>query len=372
MLHIAICDDEKDFVIYLTQLINQYAAETGEEIKVSAFYDGIELTTHYDTTIDLIFLDIQMKLLDGLRAAKRIRQMDERVGIIFLTTLAQCALEGYKYQAANYIVKPMKYARLKAEIEQWRRRSRKLDSPAIVVANDSGKYKIFLNTLHYVETFNRNLLLHTEQEKIICYRSMKDLEQELAPHGFVRCHTSYIVNLYYVKGVNKLEITLVTGETIPVSQPKRRQFMEQLAEYWGGLFMMRLMHFMEICSDLLAYGYVFVFLCMICAFLPMRRNWFLRIVGIGALDILATSFIYSNDPYGLLGAMGGFFLYIAVFHVGKMIEKVTAVLVFCPAMIAVNYLMEETGRKIFFALTNAPASPTEDGWTCEQHLAVCA
>ena len=218
MLHIAICDDEKDFVIYLTQLINQYAAETGEEIKVSAFYDGIELTTHYDTTIDLIFLDIQMKLLDGLRAAKRIRQMDERVGIIFLTTLAQCALEGYKYQAA---------------IEQWRRRSRKLDSPAIVVANDSGKYKIFLNTLHYVETFNRNLLLHTEQEKIICYRSMKDLEQELAPHGFVRCHTSYIVNLYYVKGVNKLEITLVTGETIPVSQPKRRQFMEQLAEYWG-------------------------------------------------------------------------------------------------------------------------------------------
>ncbi len=133
--------------------------------------------------------------------------------------------------------------------------------------------------------------------------------------------------------------------------------------------MMRLMHFMEICSDLLAYGYVFVFLCMICAFLPMRRNWFLRIVGIGALDILATSFIYSNDPYGLLGAMGGFFLYIAVFHVGKMIEKVTAVLVFCPAMTAVNYLMEETGRKIFFALTNAPASPTEDGWTCEQHLA---
>lgn len=235
MLHIAICDDEKDFVTYLTELVNRYAAETGEEIKVSAFYDGMELTTHYDTTIDLIFLDIQMKMVNGLRTAERIRQMDEKVGIIFLTTLTQCALEGYKYQAANYIIKPMKYARMKAEIEQWRRRSRKLDSPAIVVANDSGKYKIFLNTLQYVETFNRNLLLHTEQENIICYRSMKELEQELAPHGFVRCHTSYIVNLFFVKGVKKLEITLVTGETIPISQPKRRQFMEQLAEYWGDL-----------------------------------------------------------------------------------------------------------------------------------------
>ncbi len=130
-----------------------------------------------------------------------------------------------------------------------------------------------------------------------------------------------------------------------------------------------MIRFMEICSDLLAYGYVFVFLCMICSFLPMRRNWFLRIAGIGAIDILATSIIYSNDPYGLLGAMGGFFLYFFVFHVGKMIEKVTAVLIFCPAMIAVNYLMEETGKKIFFALTNAPRSPAEDGWTYEYYLA---
>ena len=233
MLHIAICDDEKDFVTHLTKLLKQYACETDEEIKVSAFYDGMELIDGYDTTIDLIFLDIQMKLVDGLRTAERIRQMDEKVGIIFLTTLTQCALEGYKYQAANYIIKPMKYVRLKAELEQWRKRSQRHDRPVIVVANDFGKYKIFLNTLQYVETFNRNLLLHTEQENIICYRSMKELEQELVAHGFVRCHTSYIVNLFFVKGVNKLEITLVTGETIPISQPRRKQFMEQLAEYWG-------------------------------------------------------------------------------------------------------------------------------------------
>lgn len=233
MVHIAICDDEKEFVSYLNGLIGRYAEESGEEIKVSVYYDGLELTERYDGTIDLIFLDIQMGAVDGLRAAKRIRQIDDRVGIIFLTTLVQYGLEGYKYQAANYIVKPIKYARLKAELNQWLKRHRRDASPAILVANDTGKYKVFLKSLRYVETFNRNLLLHTEQEDIISYKSMKEQERELKDKGFVRCHTSFLVNLYYVKGVKKLEIELVTGEKIPVSQPKRKGFMEKLAEYWG-------------------------------------------------------------------------------------------------------------------------------------------
>lgn len=235
MLHIAICDDEKEFAAHLKELIRRYAEETGEEIKVTLFYDGMELTERYDPTIDLIFLDIQMKLLDGLHTAERIRQMDERVGIIFLTTLIQYGLEGYKYQAANYIIKPLKYVRLKAELGQWIKKRRKEDTPSIVVSNDTGKYKIFLNSLRFVETFNRNLLLHTEQENIICYKSMKELEGILKGQGFFRCHSSYIVNLYYVKGVKKLEIELITGEKIPVSQPKRKEFMEQLAGYWGEL-----------------------------------------------------------------------------------------------------------------------------------------
>lgn len=233
MVHIAICDDEQNFVTHLTEQLNQYAAETGEEIKVTVYYDGMDLIEKYDTTIDLIFLDIQMKLVNGLRAAEQIRRMDERVGIIFLTTLSQYGLEGYKYRAVNYIIKPMKYVRLKAELDKFLSRYRQEDNPSYVVVNDTGKYKIMLKTLRYAETFNRNLLLHAEQENIICYKSMKELEQDLRDKGFVRCHTSYLVNLFYVKGVKKLEIELITGELIPISQPKRKEFIEQLTEYWG-------------------------------------------------------------------------------------------------------------------------------------------
>lgn len=233
MIHIAICDDEKGFVQHLTGLIEHYSEETGTQIKITPFYDGMNLIENYDPSIDLIFLDIQMRLLDGLHTAERLRQKDENVGLIFLTTLTQYGLEGYKYQATNYIIKPLKYARLKAELDRFLARRKRDDSPSLVIANDSGKYKVPLKSIRFVETFNLNLMFHTEQENIISYKSMKEMERELSGKGFVRCHTSYLVNLFYIKGVKKLDIELITGDHIPVSQPKRKEFMEKLTDYWG-------------------------------------------------------------------------------------------------------------------------------------------
>lgn len=235
MLHIAICDDEQHFADQLQQMLEKYAQDTKESIKITIYNDGSELVAGYETSIDLIFLDIKMDKMNGFKAAEIIRQRDAEVAIIFLTTLAQYGLEGYKYQATNYIIKPMKYARLKSEMDNWLEKNRKNDVSSIVIANNTGKYKVLLKSLRYVETFSRNLLFHTEDEKIICCKSMKEIEQELCGAGFVRCHTSYIVNLFYIKGVKKLEIELLTGERLPISQPKRKAFMEKITEYWGDM-----------------------------------------------------------------------------------------------------------------------------------------
>lgn len=235
MIHMAICDDEKDFVRYLTSLINKYAVETGEEIKVTAYYDGMDLIEKYDTTIDLIFLDIQMRLVDGLRAAERIRQIDEKVSIIFLTSLVQYGIEGYKYKADDYIIKPIRYVRLKDELTQWIARHKADEAPFIVVANDNGRYKIMLKDLRYIETSRRKLLFHTGRETIPCYKTMREMEKKLCSQDFVRCHSGYLVNMYYIKRIEKLDIILTTGEHIPISQPRRREFMEHITDYWGDI-----------------------------------------------------------------------------------------------------------------------------------------
>ena len=113
-------------------------------------------------------------------------------------------------------------------IEKYRHKN-----PYIVVQNDKGSFKVAVNKLHYVETYKRNLLLHTYAGDVICYKNMKEMEKELSPYGFFRCHVGFLVNLAFVKNVEKLDVELTSGETVYVSKPKRKAFMEALAGYWG-------------------------------------------------------------------------------------------------------------------------------------------
>lgn len=233
MIHIAICDDEPTFVNHFRQLLDRYSAENGEPLKLTAYDDGLALIEQYDPTLDLIFLDIRMPLVDGLTAAEQVRRCDVEVGLIFLTTFAEYALEGYQYQATNYIVKPLGYARLKSELDRFVRQRRREEAPALVIANDDGRFKVPLRSIRYIETYRRNLLVHAEQGDIVSYKSMKEMEERLAENDFVRCHTSFLVNLFYVKDVQKLELELLDGEHVPISQPKRKSVMARLADYWG-------------------------------------------------------------------------------------------------------------------------------------------
>ena len=233
MYNIGICDDEQDFARDLEEMIQQYARESGTEIRTTLFRDGSELTRSDSLALDLIFLDIQMDVMNGLEAAKRIRARDDKVSIIFLTSLTRYALAGYEYQAANYIIKPIKYARLKRELDRWLESCRREEKKYILINNEDGCHRVDLHTLYYLETYNRNVKLHTESGEIISYKKMKEWEAELKEAHFIRCHAGYLVNLFFVKRVGKLEITLTDGEIIPISQPKRKAVMEELADYWG-------------------------------------------------------------------------------------------------------------------------------------------
>lgn len=236
MFHIVICDDEKEFITDLQNLLYKYEKESGNEFCISEFRDGSELLQNYQSDFDLIFMDIQMEKLDGLKTAEKIRQMDDAVGLFFLTSLPQYVWKGYEYGAANYLLKPLKYGRLKMELDRFFSRYQGKDEPYLSFSNDTGKYKVLYKNLRYAETCKRNVLLHFEGQEQVIYKSMKEISLSLeSQRKFTKCHASFLVNLAYVKSVENLEAVLTTGERIPISQPKRKEFMERLAEYWGDM-----------------------------------------------------------------------------------------------------------------------------------------
>lgn len=232
MIAIAVCDDSEVVVSSLSGLIEHYAKETNQDIKIYKYGSGLQLLDKYTGNYDILFLDIKMPHMDGLETAKSIRKRDGSVSIIFLTSMVQYALEGYKVEALNYIVKPISYKRLKIELDAWFQK-RVQEKPSLLIKNNEGSFRIPLQEMIYIETSNRNVLIHTKDKNLICYKKLKDLEIELGCHGFSRSHSAYIVNLAYIESIEQMDAKLITGEVVPISQTKKKAFTQSIAQYYG-------------------------------------------------------------------------------------------------------------------------------------------
>ena len=128
-----------------------------------------------------------------------------------------------------------------------------------------------------------------------------------------------------------------------------------------------MIRFFDILSFLAETAYGCIFFVVIFTFLPLRRNRLVQVLAFIACITVAVTIIYPNDLGNLLGALIGFIAYIIVFHRGRWMEKLTAVLCFYPAFIAVNYLMMNIGESLFFQVSGAASIPNEE-WTQTQYL----
>ena len=109
MIHIAIVEDESIYADSLQEYIQKYAQEQGRQIKVTLHTDGEDIVDNYTGEYDIILMDIQMRFMDGMTAAEKIRKLDEEVVIMFITNMTQYAVRGYQVDAMDYVLKPVEY-----------------------------------------------------------------------------------------------------------------------------------------------------------------------------------------------------------------------------------------------------------------------
>lgn len=234
-MQIAIVEDDDSNAKELEKHIQRFSTENNVDVHYTRFSSGSEFIKSYTPVWDLILMDIEMPHINGIETARQIRKTDSEVLIMFITQMAQYAIEGYSVNALDYILKPVNYYAFSLKLKQVLQILASRQTDTIIISNQSGKFRIALNTLRYVEVVNHTLHYHTLSECITATGapSLGKLTDFLSTNGFVRCHQGYLVNLHYVTHYDKLSIRLDT-DTIPLSRTYYKNFVQQLLEYCGG------------------------------------------------------------------------------------------------------------------------------------------
>lgn len=233
MIHIAVVEDDPAYRRHLLDFIDDYQQETGEQFQVAVFSDGLEIVQNHNASFQIILMDIEMKHLDGLQAAKRIRRNDRDVIIIFITNLAQFAIQGYEVEALDYVLKPVNYFAFSQVLQRAVKKVKQKSAFFLHIVKESSMIRLDASSISYIESQGHNVIYHTDHGDYTCRDSLKNLEEKLEGRHFSRCNSGYLVNLAHVERVEKNDVT-VSGVVLPVSRPRKKGFMEDLANYVGG------------------------------------------------------------------------------------------------------------------------------------------
>ena len=233
MLNVAIVEDEKEAAELLKKQLNRYAAENGEAVKCTVFSYGEAFLNNYKPTYDLVFMDIMLSGMTGMEAAHKLREMDGKVALIFITSLAQFAVEGYSVRALDFIVKPVRYYDLKMRLERVLRQIER-EERYLKLTVDSAFKNLKIDDLYFVQTEKHLLYYHTADGVFSSYTyTMKDLEEKLSAEDFARCSVSCLVNLRLIDEIKGNEIS-VKRETVFLSRGYRGKFMETFRRFTRG------------------------------------------------------------------------------------------------------------------------------------------
>lgn len=230
-MKIGICDDCTADRKQLLRYIEIYLGSNCMQDVELCEYSAAEELFAERRLPDLLFLDIYMDRLDGMKAARQLLQKGYEGGLVFITSATEFAAESYEVNALDYLVKPYPYERFQ---QTMRKCSASLKTALSSVSIPSGrqKMKVFLRDLIYVETGNHCMLFHTRREIIKSPLSMEQSVQLLSDSpDFIRCHRSYIINLSHVEQVRETGVLMSDGSSVLLNVRNASALRKQIADH---------------------------------------------------------------------------------------------------------------------------------------------
>lgn len=233
MRFIAIVEDDDTDAALLSEFIERFARETGQELHIERFYNPTELLSGYTAKWAVVFMDIQMPQQNGMKAAEELRKMDKTVSLVFITHLVQYAQKGYEVDAVAYVIKPVKYYDFTLKFRKALDLYSTNEKHDFILSTSEGMCRISTDKLIYVEIISHRLYYHMVDGVIERTGVLSRVEDELKEFGFLRCHQCYLVNPKFILSIEGQYVNL-GAESIAISRPRKKAFMAELANWYAG------------------------------------------------------------------------------------------------------------------------------------------
>ena len=227
MLSIAVCDDEVIECCNMAKRIKEIMEEMKMPCIIRQFRSGGELLQALES-FDIVFLDIIMQELDGMKTAQIFREKASDKVLIFVSSSREYVFEAYDVEAFQYLLKPVEGRKLKSVLRKAVLKTEKRTQEFIIVSRDRQKKKLFLDDIYYFEIKGRMVDVHGPEGIFTYYEQIGELEDKLRDKGFFRCHKSYLINLKYVDVYNRQEVILENGETIVIAKRRYEEFCQNV------------------------------------------------------------------------------------------------------------------------------------------------
>ncbi len=233
MLYIAIVEDNEADRSVLLEFLRQYEEDNGCSFQITWFPDGVSFLEEFKPVYDIVMMDIEMPGLGGMDTARRLREVDPTVCLIFVTNLAQYAINGYEVDAIDFMLKPLQYYQFSVRLSKAIRTCDLRKERSVSIETPSSLVRLPLDEIYYVESDKHYLTYHAVRGDFRCRGQLKSLMAELPGEMFARCHASYLVNLEHVERIDRNQV-FVHGKALPVSRACQKSLMDAFTRFLGG------------------------------------------------------------------------------------------------------------------------------------------
>lgn len=216
---IAICDDEQNQIEYITSIVTSWSNHKGHSCEIRTFASAEAFLFEYeeDKAYDILLLDVEMKNINGIELAKRIRKDNNRAEIIFITSHFEFVGEGYEVDALHYLIKPISAEKLTQVLTKAAEKI-SVEPPSVVISCEGETVKLYEADIRYVESFLHYIVIHTKDKEYKIKENISVFENRVSD-DFYRVHRSYLVLLKHITRISRTSVNIGNTE-LPLSRGK--------------------------------------------------------------------------------------------------------------------------------------------------------